>query len=120
MERIFADVYHFAGSPKQGEVSHTYLLRRKEGNLLVCHNSGPSTEDYAEIERLGGIDSQWVCHQHDVNRDGLHEDLYAKFGAKLNHHKREKGVRKRTDCPVELFSDEGAKHGLCGDRELPE
>ncbi|NKB66185.1 MAG: hypothetical protein GKR89_03915 [Candidatus Latescibacteria bacterium] len=108
MERLFPNLYRVS-TPNKKETSHTYLLQRQAGNLLVCHNGGPSAEDLDEIERLGGIDSQWVCHQHDVNRNGVHEDLYARFGCKLHHHRREKGVRKKTQCPVVPFGDEGLK-----------
>jgi hypothetical protein len=76
MERILPDVYLFEGNSKKGESSHSYLLRRKEGNIFVCHHGGPSPEDLKEIEKLGGIGSQWVCHQHDTNSDGLHERPY--------------------------------------------
>jgi hypothetical protein len=112
MERILPDVYHFEGNPKKSESSHSYLLRRKEGNILVCHHGGPSSEDLKEIEKLGGIGSQWVCHQHDASSAGLHEELYARFGCMLFHHRRDqKMVTKRTDCPRVQFGDDGLEHG---------
>ena len=112
MERIFANLYRFGGGPDKRGTSHTYLLVRKEGNLLVCHRSGPSTEEFSEIEGLGGIDSQWICHAHDTNRDGLHEDLYSQFGCKLHHHRADRSsVRQKTKCPYVSFGDEGLEHG---------
>ena len=112
MERIFANLYRLGGAPDKRGTSHTYLLVRKEGNLLVCNRSGPSARDIAEIERLGGIDSQWISHHHDANRDGLHEDLCARFGCKLHHHSADRsGVRQKTKCPYVQFGDEGLEHG---------
>ena len=112
MERILPDVYHFVSTPKKGQIGHSYLLKRKEGNLLICHHGGPSSEDLEEIESLGGIGSQWVCHQHDANNDGLHDELYARFGCMLYHHHRDrKMVAKRTDCPRVQFGDDGLEHG---------
>ena len=112
MERIFASLYRIDGARTHRGTGHSYLLVRKEGNLFVCHQSGPSTEDIAEIERLGGIDSQWICHNHDANRDGVHEDLYHRFGCTLHHHSAERAaVRKRTKCAYEQFGDEGLQHG---------
>ena len=72
-------------------------------------HSGPETsEDLQAVEQLGGIASQWVCHQHDVSKSGLHERLHDRFGCELHHHHRdETGVAKRTQCPVELFGDDG-------------
>jgi len=113
MEPILPDVIRFSGPCTKKKLGHSFLLLRKEGNILVACHSGPrSPEELDEVERLGGIDSQWVCHQHDVNRDGLHEALYARFGCKLHHHYRdETGVHKRTQCPVEHFGDEGLGYG---------
>ena len=112
MERIFANLYRFGGAPNKRGTSHTYLLVRKEGSLLVCHQSGPSAGDMDEIERLGGLDSQWVSHHHDINRDGLHQDLHDRFGCKLHHHRTDRrGVRGKTKCPVVQFGDEGVRHG---------
>ncbi len=50
MECIFPNLYHFSGTPRKGETSHTYILKRNEGNLFVCHHSGLSAEDIDEIE----------------------------------------------------------------------
>jgi hypothetical protein len=107
MERVFANLYRLGSASNKRGASHSYLLVRKEGNLLVCHQSGPSTEDIDEIERLGRIDSQWISHHHDTMRNGLHEDLHARFGCMLHHHSTDrKGVRKKTKCPEVQFGIE--------------
>jgi hypothetical protein len=107
MERVFANLYRMGAGNKRG-VSYTYLLVRKEGNILVCHQTRPSDADMEEIDGLGGIGSQWVCHNHDVVRNGFHEAAYERFGCSLHHHKGERqAVRKKTKCPLETFGDEG-------------
>jgi len=112
MERIFANLYRLGSAPNRRGTSHSYLLVRKEGNLMACHQSGPSTEDIKEIEQLGGIDSQWISHHHDTIRDGLHEDLHARFGCVLHYHSTDRqGVRKKTKCPSEQFGDDGLQYG---------
>ncbi len=112
MERVFANLYRFSGSPIWRGVSHSYLLLRKEGNLLVCHRHLPAVEEFDEIERLGGIESQWICHHHDTNDAGLHDKLQARFGCALHHHRIDRtGVRKKTKCPFEQFGDDGVQHG---------
>ena len=62
MERVFANLYRIGGVKNSRGASYSYLLLRKGGNLLVCHQSGPSEQEIAEIEQLGGIASQWICH----------------------------------------------------------
>ena len=112
MERIFANLYRCSSAANKKQITHTYFLQRGEGNLLICHQTAPSLEDIAEIDELGGIGSQWVCHQHDLVRDGLHEDLYARFGCMLYHHRADaKGVRKKTKCPEVQYGDDGLEHG---------
>ncbi len=112
MERIFANIYRFGGAPNKRGKSHSYLLLRKEGNLLVSHQSGPTKKEMAEIKRLGGIESQWICHHHDAYADGLHDDLYAQFGCQLHHHSKDRSrVSKVSKCPHVKFGDEGLQHG---------
>ena len=111
MERVFANLYRI-GAPNRRGVSYTYLLVRKEGNLLVSHQTRPSTEDIDEIERLGGVDSQWICHHHDTITGGLHEDLHARFGCVLHHHRTDRAsVRKKTKCPTVQYGNEGLLYG---------
>jgi hypothetical protein len=107
MERIFGNLYRVGTSNKRG-ISHTYFLVRNEGNLLICHQTRPSDEDIKEIEELGGINSQWACHNHDIVKDGFHEEMHERFGCMLYHHNNEKNsVRKKTKCPQVLYGDEG-------------
>lgn len=111
MERIFANLYRI-GAPNRRGTSHTYLLVRKEGNLLVCHQTRPSDGDIKEIEQLGGIDSQWICHNHDAVKDGFHEDMHNRFGCMIHHHRDERrAVRKKTKCPEVQYGDEGLQVG---------
>lgn len=109
MDHILPNVIRFSGPYTKKELGHSFLLLRDAGNVFVaCHSDPRSPEELEQIEQLGGIDSQWVCHQHDVSRDGLHEQLHETFGCKLHYHFRdEKGVQKRTSCPVEHFGDDG-------------
>jgi len=111
MERVFANLYRIGALNRRG-TSYTYLLVRKDGNLLIAHQSPPSTNDIGEIEKLGGVDSQWICHQHDALTDGVHEDLHTRFGCVLHHHSRDRpAVRKKTKCPTEQHGDEGLQYG---------
>lgn len=110
MEQMFSNLYRVS-SPNRRGTSHTYFLKRKESNLLVCHQARPSPEDLDEIESLGGIESQWVCHNHDLVRDGLHQDLFDRFGCSLHYHGTDrKRVRTRTKCPDVEFGDDGDQH----------
>lgn len=111
MERVNASLFRF-GSPNRRGVSYTYLLLREEGNLLVGHQSCPSAQDIEDIDGLGGIESQWICHRHDMLRDRGHETLYEKFGCPLYHHKQDgAGIRKKTKCPTDHYGDEGLEYG---------
>ncbi|NKB66382.1 MAG: hypothetical protein GKR89_04935 [Candidatus Latescibacteria bacterium] len=118
MERIFANLFRI--SVRKGSLSHTYFLKRKKGNILISHHSMPSPEDLAEIEAMGGIESQWVCHSHDLlrkpSREDLHgpshEDLHARFGCTLHYHEVERPlVQKKTKCPNTVFEGERTKRG---------
>ena len=107
MERIFSNLYRFSTTNKRG-LSHTYLLLRKEGNILVCHQTRPPQEHIKEIEKLGGVSSQWVCHNHDVIKEGFHEDMHDRFGCEIHHHQDEKkAVRRKTKCPQVPYGDDG-------------
>jgi len=82
MERIFANLYRVGAENRRG-TSHTYLLVRKEGNLLVCHQTRPSDED-----------------------------MHARFGCEFHHHRDErKAVRKKTKCPEVQYGDDGLQFG---------
>lgn len=116
MERIFPNLYRFDFGPRgpENSMSHSYLLVRKAGNLLICHcYRGTSVMDYAdEVDKLGGIDLQFVPHFHDAKRGDLHQDLYDRFGCELSYHEGErKSIRTKTKCPAEEFGDAGLKLG---------
>ena len=64
MHRIFPNLYRFDFGPRGSgkHMCHSYLLVRKEGNLLICHcHRGASMMDYAdEIEKwAGSTRSSW-------------------------------------------------------------
>ena len=112
MEKIFRGVYRFSVG-KKGR-SHTYLLVRKQGNLLICDAiRGSSVVDFLdEVERLGGIARQFVSDIADAAGNGLHELLYDHFGCTLSYHERyRKRIEKKTDCPITEFGDEGLELG---------
>ena len=115
MERIFADLYRFSDGPRgpSKKMSYTYLLVRKQGNLLIRHWGLSSVFDHLdEIAELGGIDRQFVAHHHDAKRGDLHDRLYARFGCKLSYHQAERRhVRAKTKCPEQEFGDEGLQLG---------
>lgn len=112
MERIFANLYRIGGAVNHRGNAQSYLLLRKDGNLLVCHQSGPTDEEMDEIEKLGGLDSQWICHHHDTIRHGGHERLHERFGCVLHHHRKERpGVRTKSKCPSERFGSDGIQVG---------
>lgn len=115
MEKLFANLYRFSAiaNKKRNIRSHSYLLLRKEGNIMICHTkSGTPAEEFDQIEKLGGVSSQWVSHHHDIIADHFHEDLHARFGSELYYHKADRaGVRKKTKCPFVQFEDDGLQYG---------
>lgn len=115
MEKCFANLYRFSSIANKSRniSSHSYLLLRKEGNVMICHTkSGPPEEEFEEIEKLGGVSSQWVSHHHDIVKDGFHESLHARFGCELHYHKADRaGVRGKTKCLSVQFDNEGLRLG---------
>ncbi len=108
MEKILPGVYRFSVGKRRR--SYSYLLLRKQGNLLVCHaNRGSSVVDFLdEVEDLGGIAWQFVCEGADAAGGELHEQLYDRFGCMLSCHERDrKKVAKKTACPVSEFGEDG-------------
>ena len=112
MKEIFPGVYRF--SKGKNSRAHSYLLVRKQGNLLICQtNQGSSIIDFLdEVEQLGGIAQQFVAHRHDASTGELHQLLYERFGCTLSYHERHrKQIEKKTECPVFEFGDEGLELG---------
>lgn len=65
-----------------------------------------------EIEQMGGLESQWVCHSHDLMGGSLHQDLYDRFGCPLHYHRVDRPrVRKKTKCEAVEFDGDGTRHG---------
>ena len=112
--RISARLYRFDGKPtgKEQRVSHSYLLRRKQGNLLICDQFAPVTEHLDAIDALGGIEMQLLANYVDGKKGGYHEMLYERFGCRVCYHQDErKMARTKTKCPEVTFGDEGLKLG---------
>ena len=112
MKKLFPGVYRFSVG-KRGR-SHSYLLVRKQGNILICHaHRGSSVVDFLdEVAGLGGIAHQFVCEGADTAPGELHEQLYERFGCTLNCHEGDrKKVAKKTECPISEFGDEGLAIG---------
>jgi hypothetical protein len=111
MERVFANLYRVDGRNSRG-VSHTYFLKRKSGNALVSHQAPLGAADLDDIEAMGGLDSQWVCHSHDLMKREIHQALCDRFGANLHYHKVDRPrVRKKTKCPSVEYEGDGTRHG---------
>jgi hypothetical protein len=86
---------------------------RKEGNLLLPSGDGGGTvaDLLNDIEALGGVDTQFVTHNHDVNGP-FQEAVYDRFEAKLSYHVAEhNAVVEKTKCPSVEFGDEGVQLG---------
>lgn len=108
MERIFANLYRFVDEPFHKGKKYSYLLLRKQGNLMLCHFKRPCsvTEHFDEIERLGGVHAQFVTHNHEST--SIHDQFHARFGCKLYYHKAERAaVRRKSKCASEVFGDDG-------------
>ena len=65
LRRIFANLYRIDSHPrgKSGKVSYSYLLVRKQGNLLICNQMSLIEECLEEIDALGGIDTQLLARR---------------------------------------------------------
>lgn len=116
MQKIFPSLYRADFGPRGADkqMSHSYLLVRKQGNLLICHcNRGSNILDHLdEIEALGGIDTQFVPHFHDAKRGDLHQQLYDRFGCEICYHEGERqSMRTKTKCPEREFGNEGLQLG---------
>ena len=111
MEKLFQNLYRTGTTENKRGHSHSYFLTRKEGNLLICHQQGPSSADIKEIEKLGGIESMWISHSHDTLRNLQHDALHKRFGCSLYLHKLARpAARKRAKCQFETFGDEGLEY----------
>lgn len=112
MERIFPNLYRFTDEPSHKGRIYSYLIVRKGGNLLLpCLGGGAVSDHLKDIERIGGVDTQFVTHNHDID-GALQEAVYARFGAKLCYHRADhKKVVAKTKCPTAEFSDDGLQLG---------
>ena len=80
MERIFSNLYRFTDEPFRKGRKYSYLLVRKQGNLLLPFKGGSVRDHFDEIEALGGVDTQFITHSHDAIK-GFHEEVFDRFGA---------------------------------------
>lgn len=111
MDLLFPDLYRFTGESPRGESLYTFLLIREDGNLLLPCQNGSVADHFDEIEELGGIQTQFVTHNHDVD-DEVHKAVHDRFGAKLHYHETERGdISKKNGCPSEEFGDDGVAVG---------
>ena len=110
MEQIFPNLYRIAREGNKGR-SFAYFIKRRQGNLLLTAGNGTVHEHFAEIEKLGGVQMQFINHNHDIGAE-LHETIHLRFGAKLYHHELEnKKVARKTQCPSEAYGDQGLQVG---------
>ena len=112
MERIFPNLYRFTDEPVARGRHYSYLIVREQGNVLVPSLPKSLPDHVDEIEALGGVDTQFVNHVHDVARDGFHDAVFERFGARLHYHQVErKKVRTKTKCPAVEYDDAGFQVG---------
>ena len=107
MQRIFPKLYRFIEEPHRKGRKFFYFIVRKQGNLLMGH-LGSSVRDYFDdIEKLGGVHAQFITHVHEAD-PVLHDEIHARFGAKLCYHKAaRKLVREVSECPEIVFDNDG-------------
>ncbi|HCL30185.1 MAG TPA: hypothetical protein DIC52_17345 [Candidatus Latescibacteria bacterium] len=68
-------------------------------------------DHFEEIEKLGGVDLQFITHGHDLN-PAFHAEAYDRFRCKLCYHKAAAAVvRKKTQCPAQEFGHDGLQLG---------
>ena len=110
MDRIFPNLYRLSEAGPECR-SYSYLIVRKQGNLLLPGYVDSLAEHLGEIEKLGGVDFQFITHCHDLNPE-FHEEAYERFGCRLSYHKAAGAtVRKKTQCPAEEFGHDGLQLG---------
>lgn len=100
MRQIQEDLWETESySPFPGLTTHAYLLTRPDGNVLF-YNIGDIRELDA-IEKLGGIDWQYLSHRDEVSE--TLNDIAARFGAKLALHKAELKYCSKVRTPDRLY-----------------
>jgi hypothetical protein len=83
MQRLFPNLYRFTDEPFRKGRRYAYLIERKKGNLRLPFKGGSVSDHFKEIERLGGVDTQFITHSHDADRN-LNDEVYARFGARFH------------------------------------
>ncbi|WP_196888402.1 MBL fold metallo-hydrolase [Aureivirga sp. CE67] len=83
MKQIFPDIWQGGNGRQFGTLSiKAYFLRTPEGNILFYNTK--LEDDFKEIEKLGGIDFQFLSHCHEVD-ESLSENK-KRFSLKLAGH----------------------------------
>jgi hypothetical protein len=107
MLELLPNLYRFTGQSPRGETLYTYLVVRPDGNLLLPCQDGGVRDHMDDIKRLGGVATQFVTHNHDVDGN-LCETVHERFGARLAYHAAEHdAIAKKTTCPADEFGDDG-------------
>jgi hypothetical protein len=86
LERIFPNLYRFTDFGHRAR-SYSYLVVRKEGNLLLPGFVTSLYDHFTDIDKLGSVDLQFITHYHDLN-PAFHEKAYNHFGCKPCYHRR--------------------------------
>ena len=60
MQCLFPNLYRFTDEPFRKGRKYAYLIVRKKGNLLLPFKGGSVSDLFKEIERLGGVDTQFI------------------------------------------------------------
>jgi len=92
-----------------------FLLRRRQGNLLV-YSAGTVADDAREIEELGGISRHYVNHWHEASFGGG-DRVASTFGAPLFCHDSERESVAETINVSGTFSLPHGRRRLRGDSD---
>lgn len=110
MERIFPNLYRFTEDSLKRR-KYSYLVVRKDGNLLMPSLGTTVRDSFDEIDKLGGVHAQFLTHDHDAHPE-LVDEAHARFGCRVYYHKSaRKKVREKTSCPEAEFDNEGLQLG---------
>ncbi|QNL51767.1 MBL fold metallo-hydrolase [Olivibacter sp. SDN3] len=82
---------------------HAFLLKRDEGNILFY--TGDITENYDDLEALGGVKRHYLSHDHEVG-PGL-ATIKARFGNTLHTHSAAEPLAKTFTQVDETFHARG-------------
>ena len=111
MEKLFHNLYRTGTSANKRGFSHSYLLVRKEGNLLICHQQGPSAatsgRSRSSVESKACGSATATTHSAIYNTTSCTSSSAASSTSTRRH---DRPARKRAKCPFETFGDEGIQY----------